>query len=78
LSDYRIVGQAVKERAANKTARAGTYSVNITYAGIADEKFIDIDNGSIKLIALVGDINIDCKVDYKDLGMLGSNYGKTY
>jgi len=65
----------------NKTARAGTYSVNITYVGIADETFTDIENikinnGSIKLVALVGDINGDCKVDYKDLGILGAAYGK--
>jgi len=65
----------------NKTAKAGTYTLNITFAGMADETFNDIidikiNNGSIKVVTLVGDINGDNKVDYKDLGILGSAYGK--
>jgi len=63
-------------------APIGTYDIDITTVGLADESFEDIpgitiNDGVVKVIMLEGDINGDCVVDYKDLGILGATYGKS-
>jgi len=65
------------------SASAGTYAINIQYAGFADQNFNDIANvvsysTYVTVTAgLTGDINGDGVVNYVDLAILGAAYGST-
>jgi hypothetical protein len=63
-------------------SKAGTYPIDITSIGLADENFNDlpaaaITNSTVTVGYPKWDINQDGKVDYKDLAILGAHYGQT-
>ena len=60
----------------------GTTTIAIKSVGMVDGSFVDITgitttDGTITIVTLIGDINGDNKVDYKDAGLLGLHYGES-
>ena len=73
---FAIVEFKVKGNVSN-----GNHSITVSRVGLADENLsrienIETKNAVIKIITLRGDINGDGVVDYIDLAILGSSYGK--